>query len=103
MLELPDVLRLNNDPILHSPYWPPVLSKILSNCPKFDGKAKEDPQAHVMKYHLYCSLNSYVDDYIHLCLFQQTLIVVVAKWYIELSRITYDDFNSLAMAFLMHF
>jgi hypothetical protein len=51
-LELPDVSRLTNDPILHSPYWPPVPTKIPSDCPKFEGKAKEDPQAHVMTYHL---------------------------------------------------
>ena len=102
-LELPDVSRLTNDPILHSPYWPLVPSKIPSDCLKFDGKAKEDPQAHVMTYHLWCLSNSYVDDSIHLYLFQQTLTRVVAKWYIELPWSTYHEFNSLAMAFLTHF
>lgn len=102
-LELPDVSRLTNDPILHSLYWPLMLSKILSDCPKFDGKAKEDPQAHVMTYHLWCSLNSYMDDSIHLRLFQQTLMGTATKWYIELPRSTFHDFNLLAMAFLTHF
>jgi len=102
-LELLDVSRLTNDPILHSPYWPPVPSKIPSDCPKFDQKAKEYPQAHVMTYHLWCSSNSYVNDSIRLCLFQQTLIGAATKWYIELPRSTDHEFNSLAMAFLTHF
>ena len=83
-LELSDVSHLMNDPILHSPYWPLVPSKFRSNFPKFDGKEKEDPQAHLMTYHLWCSSNSYVDDSIRLCLFQKTLTGVAAKWYIEL-------------------
>jgi len=53
-LELLNVSKLTNDPILHNPYWPPVPTKIPSDCPKFDGKAGEDPQAHVMTYHLWC-------------------------------------------------
>jgi len=56
-----------------------------------------------MTYHLWCSSNSYVDDSIHLCLFQRTLTGVAAKWYIKLPRSTYHDLNSLAMAFLTHF
>lgn len=102
-LELLDVSQLTNDLILHSPYWPPVSSKIPGDCPKFNGKGKEDPQAHVMTYHLWCLSNSYVDDSIRLCLFQQTLTGAAAKWYIELPRSTYHDFNSLAVAFLTHF
>jgi len=78
------VSRLMNDPILHSPYWPPVLSKISSDCLNFEGKVKEDPQAHVMAYHLSCSLNSYVDDSIRLHLFQRTLTGSATKSCIEL-------------------
>ena len=102
-LELPDVSKLTNDPILHNPYWPPVPTKIPGYCPKFDGKAGEDPQAHVMTYHLWCSSNSWLDDSIRLRLFQRTLTSSAAKWYIELNRGTFQDFNSLAMAFLTHF
>lgn len=102
-LELHDVSRLTNDPILHLPYWSPIPTKILSDCPKFEGKPNEDPQAHVMTYHLWCSSNSYVDDYIPLDLFQQILIGVAAKWYVELPQGTYANFNSLDMAFLTHF
>ena len=43
-------------------YWPQVPTKIPGDCPKFDGKAGEDPQAHVMTYHLWCSSNSWLDD-----------------------------------------
>ena len=57
-LELPDISKLTNDPILHNPYWPPVPNKVPSDCPKFEGISGEDPQAHVMTYHLWCSSNS---------------------------------------------
>lgn len=102
-MELHDVSRITNDPILHSLYWPPFPTKIPGDCLKFEGKPKEDPQAHVMTYHLWCSSNSYVDDSICLRLFQRTLIGASMKWYVELPRGTYADFNSLDMAFLTHF
>lgn len=102
-LEFPDVSCLTNDPILHSPYWRLMPSNILSDCAMFDGKAKEDPQAHVMTYYLWCSSNSYIDDSICLCLFQWTLTGATTKWSIELPRSTYHDFNSLSMDFLTHF
>ena len=102
-LELPDVSKLTNDPILHNPYWPSVPTKVPDDCPKFECKAREDPQAHVMTYHLWCSSNSWVDDSIRLRLFQHTLIGVVAKWYIELPRGIFQDFNTLVMVFLTHY
>ena len=83
-LELLDVSKLANDPILHNPYWPLVLMKVLGDCPKFEGKSREDPQGHVMTYHLWCSSNSWIDDSIRLRLFQRTLIGAATKWYIEL-------------------
>ena len=80
-LELPDVSKLSNDPILHNPYWPPVPTKIPDDSPKFDGKFGEYPQAHVMTYHLWCSSNSWFDDSTHLFLFQRTLTGSTVKWY----------------------
>ena len=44
-----------------------------------------------------------MDYSIRLCLSQQTLTSAPTKWYIELPRSNYRDFNSLAMAFLTHF
>ena len=102
-LEFPDVSKLTNDLILHNPYWPPVPTKVPGDRPKFEGKVGEDPQAHVMTYNLWCSSNSCVDDSIHLRLFQRTLIGGAAKWYIELTHGIFQDFNTLAMAFLTHF
>lgn len=32
----------------------------------FDGKPGEDPNNHVMTYHLWCSSNSLIDDSIHM-------------------------------------
>jgi hypothetical protein len=83
-LDLPDLSRLTNDPIFHSPFWPPIPAKLPSDIPKFDGKPGEDPSNHVMTYHLWCSSNSLNDDSIHLHLFQCTLTGSAAKWYIEL-------------------
>ena len=37
-LELPDLLKLTNNPIRHYFAWPPVPVKIPTNIPKFDGK-----------------------------------------------------------------
>jgi hypothetical protein len=102
-LDLPDLSRLTNDPILHFPFWPVIPAKLPSDIPKFDGKPGEDPNNHVMTFHLWCSSNSLMDDSIWLCLFQRTLTGSTTKWYIELQRGTFQDFNSLAMDFLMHF
>jgi hypothetical protein len=102
-LDLPDLSRLTNDPIHHSSVWPAILAKLPSDIPKFDGKSREDPNNHVMTFHLWCSSNSLMDDSIRLRLFQWTLTGSAAKWYIELPRTSFYDFNSLAMSFLTHF
>jgi hypothetical protein len=102
-LDLPDLSRLTNDPILHSPFWPVIPAKLPSDIPKFDSKPGEDPNNHVMTFHLWCSSNSLMDDSIWLRLFQRTLTGSTTKWYIELQRDTFQDFNSLAMDFLTHF
>jgi hypothetical protein len=67
------------------------------------GKPGEDPNNHVMTFHLWCSSNSLMDDSIHLRLFQRSLTGSTTKWYIELSRHSFGDFNTLAMDFLTHF
>lgn len=102
-LDLSDLLRLNNDPIFHSPNWPVIPMKLPSDIPKSDGKPGEDPKNHVMTYHLWCSSNSLMDDSIWLRLLQQTLTGISAKWYIELPTQSFNNFNTLAMAFLTHF
>jgi hypothetical protein len=102
-LDLPDFSRILNDPIRHSPQWPAIPAKLPSDILKFDGKAREDPNNHVMNFHLWCSSNSLMDDSIRLRIFQRTLTGVVAKWYIELPRGFFSDFNTLAMAFLTHY
>jgi len=102
-VELADVSKLKNDPILHNPYWPLVPTKIPGDYPKFNGKSGEDPQVHVITYHLWCSSNSWLDDSIRLHLFHRTLTGSAEKWYIELTHGTSQDFNSLAMAFPTHF
>jgi hypothetical protein len=92
-----------NDPIFHSPVWLIIPAKLPSNIPKFDEKSGEDPNNHVMTFHLWCSSNSLMDDSIRLRIFQRTLTGFAAKWYIELPRASFHDFNSLAMSFLTHF
>jgi hypothetical protein len=88
---------------LHSPFWQVIPAKLPSDIPKFDDKLGEDPNNHVMTFRLWCSSNSLMDDSICLRLFQRTLMGLVDKWYIELQRETFQDFNSLAMDFLTHF
>jgi hypothetical protein len=83
-LDLPDLSRILNDPIHHSPQWPAILAKLPSNIPKFDGKVGEDLNNHMMNFHLWCSSNSLMDDSIHLHIFQRTLTSSAVKWYIEL-------------------
>jgi len=102
-LDLPYLSRILNDPIHHSPQWPTIPAKIPLDIPKFDDKVGEDPNNHVMTFHLWCSSNSLMDDSIRLRLFQRTLIGSDAKWYIEFPRGSFSDFNTLAMAFLTHY
>ena len=102
-MDLPDLSKLINDPIRHNPSWPPILVKLPSDIPKFDGKQGDDPKNHVMTFHLWCSSNSLMDDSVQLQLFQQTLTGTAAKWYIELQQHSFVDFGSLATMFLTHF
>ena len=78
-------------------------TKIPSDIPKFERKAGECPQNHIMTFHLWCSSNSILDDSIRLIMFQCTLTCVAAKWYIELPQAKYPDFNSLAFMFMQYF
>jgi hypothetical protein len=102
-LDLLDLSRILNDPIRHSHQWPVIPAKLPSDIPKFDGKVGEDPNNHVMTFHLWCSSNSFMDDSIRLRLFQRTLTGSAAKWYIEFPHGFFSDFNTLAMAFLTHY
>lgn len=103
ILNLPDLSKLINDPIRHLSAWPPIPKKIPSDIPKFEGKVNEDPNTQIMTFHLWCSLNSLMDDSVRLRLFQRTLIGVAAKWYIELPTASFVDFRNLGNAFLHHF
>ena len=102
-LDLLDLSKLINEPIQHNPSWPPILVKLPSNIPNFDGKQGDDPKNHVMTFHLWCSSNSLMDDSVRLRLFQRTLIGTAAKWYIELPKHSFVDFGSLATVFLTRF
>jgi hypothetical protein len=102
-LDLSYLSRILNDPIRHSPQWPIIPTKLLFDIPKFDGKMGEDPNNHVMTFHLWCSSNSLMDDSIHLRIFQQTLTGSATKWSIELPRGLFSNFSTLAMAFLKHY
>ena len=102
-LDLLDLSRILNDAILHSPYWSFIPAKLPSDIPKFEERSGEDPDNHVMNFHLWCSSNSLMDDSIRLRPFQRTLTGLTAKWYIELPRGFFNDFNTLAMDFLTHY
>ena len=102
-LEYPYLSKLTNDPIRHHFAWPPVLVKIPTDIPKFDGKTGEDPANHITTYHLWCVSNSFLDDSIKLRLVPRTITSNAAKWFIELPSALFFDFQSLAIAFLTHF
>jgi hypothetical protein len=42
-LNIPDLSKLTNDPILHDPTWPAMPTKLPSDIPKFEGKAGKIP------------------------------------------------------------
>jgi hypothetical protein len=44
-----------------------------------------------------------MDDSIRYVFFNEPLLGSAAKWYIELPRGFFSDFNTLAMAFLTHY
>ena len=102
-LDLPDLSRMTNDPIMYSPWWPSIPHKIPSNIPKFEGKDGEDRQHHITTFHLWCTSNSLLDDSIELIRFHRNLIGSATKCYIKLPTRSFYDFHSLAMAFLTHF
>jgi hypothetical protein len=68
-LDLPDLSRLMNDPILHSPFYLVIPTKLPYKITKFNGKAGEEPNKHVMTFHIWCSSNSLMDESIRLCPF----------------------------------
>ena len=102
-LNFPDLSKLINDPIRHSPAWPPILTKVPSDIPKFKGKVNEDPNTHIMTFHLWCSSNSLMEDNIRFRLFQRNLMGVAANWYIELPTTSFVYFRNLGNVFLHHF
>jgi hypothetical protein len=102
-LNILDLNKLTNDPILHDPTWPAIPTKLPSNIPKFEGKVGDDPANHVINFHLWCSSNSINDDSIRLRLFQCTLTGPLAKWYVDKKSGSHVTFESLAKAFLTFF
>jgi hypothetical protein len=102
-LNIPDLSKLKNDPILHDPTWPNMPTKLPSDIPKFEEKLGEDPANHVMTFHLWFSSNNIMDDSIRLRLFQRTLTGPSAKWYVDEKSGSHVTFESLAKAFLAFF
>jgi hypothetical protein len=102
-LNIPDLIKLMNEPILHDPTWPNMPTKLPSNIPKFEGKSGEDPTKHVMTFHLWFSSNNIMDDSIRLSLFQHTLTGPSAKWYVDENSGSHVTFESLAKTFLAFF
>jgi hypothetical protein len=52
-LNIYDLTKLTNDPILCDATWPNMPTKLPSDIPKFEGKLGEDPTNHVMTFHLW--------------------------------------------------
>ena len=97
-LDIPDLYKLTNDPIYHNLPWLLIPHKKPTNIPKFKGKQGEDPGTHITTYHIWRVPNSMVDDSVQRR-FPRTLIGNGTKWYIELPRDSFHDFNSLDTTF----
>ena len=69
-LDLLELSKLINDPIMHDHFFPPIPTKLALDLPKFDGKHGKEPKNHVMTFHLWFSLNLFIDDSICLSIFQ---------------------------------
>jgi hypothetical protein len=102
-LNIPDLSKLMNGPILHDLTWTNMPTKLPSEIPKFEGKSGADPANHVMTFHLWYSSNNIMDDSIRLRLFQCTLTGPSAKWYVDEKLRSHVTFESLSKAFLAFF
>ena len=78
-------------------------TKLPSDIPKFEGKARDDPANHVMTFHLWFSSNRNMYDFVQLSLFQCTLTGPSAKWYVDEKSGSHVTFESLAKAFFTLF
>jgi hypothetical protein len=94
-----DLSKLINDPMHHDPLCPPTPTKIPSDIPNFEENISEDLGDHMTTFHLWCLSNSFNENYVHLRLFQWTIIGFFVKWYIELPRDTYETFNQMFLIF----
>jgi hypothetical protein len=102
-LNIPDLSKFTNEPILHDPTWLAMPTKLPSDIPKFEGKAREDPANHIMTFHLWCSSNNIMDDSILLRLFRHTLTSPSAKWYVDEKSRSHVTFESLAKKIVTFF
>jgi hypothetical protein len=99
-LNILDITKLTNDPILHDPTWPTMPTKLPSYIPKFEGKGGDEPDNHIMTFHLWFSSNNIMDESIRLRLFQHMLTGPSAKWYVEEKSGSHATFEYLAKALL---
>jgi hypothetical protein len=102
-LNIHDLTKLTNDPILHDPTWSNMPTKLPLDIPKFEGKVGEDPTNYVMSFHLWSSSNSIMEDSILIRLFQIILMGKTTKWYVDEKFGAHPTFESLAKAFLSFF
>jgi hypothetical protein len=102
-LNLQDLKKLINDHIWHHATWPTMPTKLLSDIPIFDSRAREDPSNHIVSFHLWCSSNSIMEESIRLMLFQCTLTVSTMKWYIDKPTHSHATFESITKVFLALF
>jgi hypothetical protein len=102
-LNLPDLTKLLNDVIQHNATLLAMLTKLPSDIPNFEVRARQNPSNHIMSFHLCCSSNSIMDDSIRLWLFECTLTCVDIKWYIDQLVNTHSTFDSTAKVFLIFF
>jgi hypothetical protein len=102
-LNILDLTKITNDPILHDLTWPAMPTKLPSDIPKFEGKTGDNLANHIMTFHLWFSSNNIMDESVRFRLFHHTLTGPSTKWYVEEKYGSHVTFESLDKEILTFF
>lgn len=98
-LSLPNFIKIINYPLLHDPILSAMPTNLPFKIPKFEGNPGEYPSNHIHSFHIWCSSSFITEDSIHFHLFQHTLTVIVAKWYVDQPHASNSTFVTLTEYF----
>jgi hypothetical protein len=102
-LNISDLTKLTNDPILHNPTWPAMPTKLPSDILKFEGKAGDDPANHIMTFSPMVFFEQHHGRVHPIEVISMYTHYPSAKWYVEERSGSHTTFESLAKSFLIFF